>query len=102
MGDPLKGLLIVGDKLIKQRREFWKGGRLSGNMRRVGEKLFAVPDKLAKTAEPQLLTQTHYGGSGYERRLRQLTNRNLAHQQRVLRKVGEDAVLRAGQRCPAR
>ena len=35
--DPPEGVLIVGDELIKQRREFWKGGRLSGNMWRVGK-----------------------------------------------------------------
>jgi hypothetical protein len=66
-------------------------------MRRVGEQLLAVPDKLAKAAEPQLLAQPHDGGGRNKCRLRQLAHRDVAHQQRMLREVGEDAILRAGQ-----
>ena len=97
LGDPLKSLLIVGDELIKKGRQLRERLPLHGDMRRVRKQLLAVPDKLAKTAEPQLLTQPHNGGGRNKCRLRQLAHRDIAHQQRMLREVGEDAILRAGQ-----
>ena len=76
--------------------------RLYGDMRRVRKQLLAVPDKLAKAAKPQLLAQPHNRRGRDKCRLRQLAHRDVAHQQWMLSEVGEDAILRAGQRRPAR
>lgn len=102
IGHPLECLLIVGNKLAEQRGQLRKGVSLRRNMRRVGEELFAVPDKLAKPAEPQLLTQPHNRRGRDKCRLRQFPHRDVTHQQWMLRKMCEYAILRAGQRFPAR
>jgi len=61
-----------------------------------------VPDQFAVAAKAELLAQPHDGGCGNKGRLRQIAHRDVAHQQRVRRQVGEHAVFRAGQRCTAR
>ena len=66
------------------------------NMRRFRQQAFTVPDKLAVAAKAQLLTQPHNGCRGDKCRLRQLTDGDLAYQQRMLCQMRQHPILRAG------